>query len=242
MAEYKYFATVYDRMMDNIPYDDWEQYILLLLYKNGVKPDAKITEIGCGTGTMTRRFAEYGLKMTGIDVSLDMLKEAKAKSADITYIHMDMREMNLPEKQDVIFSTGDSVNYILTNSDLKKLMKSAYDNLADGGVFLFDLKTDYFFRYSLDGYTYREDLGDFSYVWKNIYDEENHIHSYYLKFRHGDNKERVEYEIHKQRAFFASDIKQAAVYAGFDRAKVYGEMTLMKPKKKCERFYILLKK
>ena len=242
MATYKYFATVYDRMMDNIPYDDWEQYILLLLYKNGVKPDAKITEIGCGTGTMTRRFADYGFKMTGIDISEEMLAEAEAKSKDITYIHMDMRELKLPEKQEVIFSTGDSMNYILTNDDLKKVMKSAYDNLEKGGVFLFDMKTDYFFRYSLDGYTYKEDLGDFSYVWRNIYDEENHIHSYFLRFRYGDKKEKVVCEVHKQRAYFAKDIKEAAVYAGFERAKVYGEMTLQRPMKNCERFYILLKK
>ena len=229
-------------MMDNIPYDDWEQYILLLLYKNGVKPDAKITEIGCGTGTMTRRFADYGFKMTGIDISEEMLAEAEAKSKDITYIHMDMRELKLPEKQEVIFSTGDSMNYILTNDDLKKVMKSAYDNLEEGGIFLFDMKTDYFFRYSLDGYSYKEDLGDFSYVWKNHYDEEEHIHTYYLEFKQKNNKTGgVQKEIHKQRAFFAGDIIDAAKRAGFKKAAVYDAFSFEKPKKHSERLYLVLK-
>ncbi len=35
MSEYQYFATVYDRMMDNIPYEEWEQYILQLLFRYG---------------------------------------------------------------------------------------------------------------------------------------------------------------------------------------------------------------
>lgn len=69
MSQYKYFATVYDRMMDNVPYEEWKQYILQLLFKYGVKPCAKIAELGCGTGMMTRLLSDDGFHMTGIDLS-----------------------------------------------------------------------------------------------------------------------------------------------------------------------------
>ena len=34
MEQYTLFAKVYDRMMDNIPYEEWEQYLLQLLFSN----------------------------------------------------------------------------------------------------------------------------------------------------------------------------------------------------------------
>ena len=242
MESYNYFATVYDRMMDNIPYEEWEQYILQLLYVGGVAPDAKITEIGCGTGMMTGMLADEGFSMTGIDLSESMLKMAKAKRNDINYINMDMRDIHLSEKQDVIFSVGDSMNYLLTIDDLSKTMKSARDNLKKNGLLIFDLKTEHFFKSQLDKYTYKEDLKDFSYVWKNSYDENKHIHYYYLWFKH-KTKDGIkrETEIHKQRAFFAKDIKEAALMAGFSHACAYDAFTFDKPKMQSERIYIVLR-
>lgn len=76
---YTYFAKLYDTMMDDIPYDEWEQYLLQLLYHFNVAPDASIAELGCGTGNMTRRLSEDGFHMTGIDLSEDMLSIAKIK-------------------------------------------------------------------------------------------------------------------------------------------------------------------
>lgn len=93
MAEYKYFAKVYDRMMDNIPYEEWEQYLLKLLFKYGVSPCAKMTELGCGTGVMTRLLSDEGFAMTGIDLSEEMLAVARKKNCTgIEYIHADMRD------------------------------------------------------------------------------------------------------------------------------------------------------
>ena len=283
MSEYKFFATVYDRMMDNIPYEEWEQYLLQILYRFNVRPDATITEIGCGTGTITEMLADDGFSMTGIDLSEDMLNEARKKNLkkkstatneslekdfsdkqpcfqksqipDITYLHMDMRELVLPEKQDVIISISDSMNYLLTNDDLYRTMKAVRKNLKEDGLFVFDLKTEYFFKTALDGNTYKEDLGDFSYLWKNYYDEEKHIHSYYLWFKLYDkNKTKLirklcskhepftlKKEHHRQRAFSAADIKEAALKAGFDSATVYGDFSFMKPCKKCERYYVIMR-
>lgn len=242
MSRYKFFASVYDRMMDNIPYDDWEQYLLQVLYKFGVCPEAHITELGCGTGIMTGRLADDSFVMTGIDLSKEMLEVARSKETNATYLHMDMRELKLPEKQDAIISICDSVNYLLTNEDLYRTMKAARDNLKPNGIFAFDLKTEYFFINELDNKVFRENLGDFSYVWKNHYDEEEHIHTYYLEFKQKNNKTGgVQKEIHKQRAFFAGDIIDAAKRAGFKKAAVYDAFSFEKPQIHSERLYLVLK-
>lgn len=53
------------------------------------KKDLKILDVGCGTGELSLLFAEMGHKVTGIDISRQMLKTAKTKAeargADITF-------------------------------------------------------------------------------------------------------------------------------------------------------------
>ena len=243
MSSYNYFAKVYDRMMDNIPYDEWEQYILQLLYRNHVSPDACMTEIGCGTGIMTGLLKDEGFSMTGIDLSEEMLEVAKTKRDDIEYLHMDMREFHLSEKQDVIISICDSMNYLLTNDDLYRTLKSVRDNLKEGGLLIFDLKTQHFFETELDGETFKEDLKDFSYVWKNKYDKEKCIHYYQLFFKYRSSEGvKHETEVHRQRVFFANDIKEAAQKAGFKKSNVYDEFTFDKPRKNSDRIYIIMRK
>ena len=253
METYTGFAEVYDEMMDNIPYVEWEEYLLQLLFLNNVKPDAIITEIGCGTGTMTELLADEGFKMSGIDLSEDMLKLAREKCPDISFKQMDMRELVLDEPQDVIISIADSMNYLETVDDLSKTMKGVYNALVPGGVFIFDLKTEFFFKYVVRNRTFRGHGKEFSYIWKNYYDEEAKCHTYDVTIKNKTQKNKnisegeninqfIHNEKHKQHVFSAQDIKQAAIYGGFRGAKVYGNMTFEKPRLNDERIYCVLTK
>ena len=78
MEKYSYtaFAYVYDELMDNVPYDEWAEYLISLLKENGVT-EGLVCELGCGTGQMTRRLAAAGYDMIGIDLSEDMLDVAR---------------------------------------------------------------------------------------------------------------------------------------------------------------------
>ena len=59
MKEYTGFAYSYDMFMDNVPYDEWAEYLHGLLIENGVK-DGIVCELGCGTGKMTRKLRDFG--------------------------------------------------------------------------------------------------------------------------------------------------------------------------------------
>ncbi len=62
MQAYTGFAQVYDIFMDNVPYDNWTEYLTGLLQEYGVK-DGLVLELGCGTGKVTRRLALKGYDM-----------------------------------------------------------------------------------------------------------------------------------------------------------------------------------
>ena len=48
MQAYTGFAYVYDEYMDNIPYEEWCEYLVERLKEQGVTPDMEIADLGCG--------------------------------------------------------------------------------------------------------------------------------------------------------------------------------------------------
>ncbi len=265
MQAYSKFASIYDKMMDNIPYADWKQYLLCLFYKNHIPAAAKIAELGCGTGTMTELLADDGFIMTGLDLSADMLKMAKKKQAraaknstynastpqdkpwpqaqPITYLKADMRDFDLKEKQDAIISICDCVNYLTSEEDLYKTFAAVRRNLKAGGIFIFDLKTEHFFLTQLDGQTFKESRRDYSCTWKNHFDKESGIHYYHLLIKTKEGGKWVSCnEFHQQKVFSGKSILYAAQKAGFTKALAYDAFSLDRPKNNSDRIYIVLSK
>ena len=52
MEAYTDFASVYDRFMDETPYEQWCENIVRELGAHDIK-DGLVLELGCGTGSMT---------------------------------------------------------------------------------------------------------------------------------------------------------------------------------------------
>ena len=98
MEAYTNFAEVYDTFMDNVPYDEWADYIERILKEYQIS-DGLVLELGCGTGSMTELLSAKGYDMIGVDNSEDMLEiamEKRLKSGhDILYLLQDMREFEL---------------------------------------------------------------------------------------------------------------------------------------------------
>lgn len=80
MQAYTGFAYVYDEYMDNIPYEEWCEYLVERLKEQGVTPDMEIADLGCGTGTVTQLLDKAGYSCVGIDNAPDMLTIAAENS------------------------------------------------------------------------------------------------------------------------------------------------------------------
>ena len=76
MQAYTGFAAVYDTFMDNIPYEEWCEYLTGLLKEQGVTAGL-LLDLGCGTGSLTELLADAGYDMIGVDNSEEMLELAR---------------------------------------------------------------------------------------------------------------------------------------------------------------------
>ncbi len=205
MKEYTGFAYSYDMFMDNVPYDEWAEYLHGLLIENGVK-DGIVCELGCGTGKMTRKLRDFGYDMIGIDLSQEMLqiaieqesipiskknsdntalkKERKSKknpgneSGEILYLNQDMREFELYGSVAAVVSVCDSMNYITEKEDLLQVFKLVNNYLDPGGVFIFDMNTPYYYRKKLGEQTICDNRDEGSLIWENYYDAETKINEF----------------------------------------------------------------
>lgn len=93
-----------------------------------------VLDLGCGGGHV-----DYGLKRhfasVGVDLSEPMLALARTLNPEVTYLRGDLRNPPTDELFDAVY-LGDAVNYMLSETDLRRAFKAAYDHLAPGGVFL----------------------------------------------------------------------------------------------------------
>ena len=101
----------------------------------------RVAEFGCGEGTNTRRFARLGAKMTGIDLSRNMLAHAIADEAHeplgIRYHEASFsNDCGLPAASfDAILSTM----ALMDGPDFAGAMREAYRLLMPGGFLAFSI-------------------------------------------------------------------------------------------------------
>ena len=91
-AQYDGFADWYDTQFQPAPLESetWKTLVGLL----GDGPGALI-DVGCGTGAYATGLTEQGWDVTGVDVSEDMLRRARAKGVDA--VHADATALPFDE-------------------------------------------------------------------------------------------------------------------------------------------------
>lgn len=244
MDAYTSFAAVYDMFMDNIPYGEWCEYLTGLLKEYGIDKGL-VLDMGCGTGSLTERLSEAGYDMIGIDNSEEMLEIALDKKAesgrDILYLLQDMREFELYGTVAAVVSICDSMNYILTYEDLVEVFKLVNNYLDPGGIFIFDLNTEYKYRELLADSTIAENRDEGSFIWDNFYDEEEHLNEYDLTLfiKEKEGLYRKYEEVHYQRAYSLDEIHRALKESGLEFVECYDAFTREKPREDSERVYVI---
>ena len=244
MEAYTSFARVYDLFMDNVPYEEWSEYIISLLTEAGIK-DGLVADLGCGTGKMTRLLSKAGYDMIGIDNSGEMLEIAREHQYEeddgILYLLQYMREFGLYGTVRAVISICDSMNYLLEEADLLTVFKLVNNYLDPKGLFIFDLNTRYKYEILLGETTISENREEGSFIWDNYFDEEEGINQYDLTLfirEEGDLYRKYE-ETHFQRVYELETVKRLLKEAGLMFVAAYDAFTKEPVREDSERIYII---
>ena len=244
MEAYTSFASVYDTFMDNIPYEEWAEYLSGLLAEYEVT-DGIVLDLGCGTGTLTELMAARGFDMIGVDYSEEMLEIAMEKRGesgrDILYLLQDMREFELYGTVRAVISICDSLNYITEEEELEEVFRLVNNYLDPEGVFIFDFNTVYKYREILGDQTIAESREDCSFIWDNYYYEEEQINEYELSLflQEEGNLYRKYVETHYQKGYELETIKSLLEKSGMKFVTAYDAFTRNPPTKESERVYVI---
>ncbi|MBP5384696.1 MAG: class I SAM-dependent methyltransferase [Lachnospiraceae bacterium] len=252
MNAYTGFAQVYDELMDNVPYTAWFDFVRDILCTYDIQ-DGLVLDLCCGTGTFTELLAAAGYDMIGVDGADDMLSVALEKRAqsghDILYLQQDMREFELYGTVRAIVSICDSMNYLTDPADFAKVLGLVANYLDYGGIFLFDLNTEYKYEELLADHTFAENRENCSFIWENAFDEESRINSYaltlYVKTDETPDEEacysRFE-EYHEQRAYSVAEVEKMLSDAHLELVAVYDGFTKDAPHPESERLIFVTRR
>lgn len=242
MDAYTGFASVYDRFMEDVPYEHWRDVIVHELKEASIR-DGLLLDMGCGTGTLTRMLASEGYDMIGVDCSQEMLMEAwdKGDGTDILYLCQDMRAFELYGTVRAVISTCDTMNYLLTPEDFIQTVRLVNNYLDPGGLFIFDLNTLYKFRELMGNTTIAESGEEASFIWDNFFDEETGRNEYdltlFLRQENGLYERQV--EVHEEQGYELEDVKGFLEAGGMEYVRVFDADTGGEPKETSEKVFFI---
>ncbi|WP_236785692.1 class I SAM-dependent DNA methyltransferase [Anaerococcus ihuae] len=166
---YKDFAYIYDKLSFDLNYEKYAQNIKSLVIKNKLKRE-KMLELACGSGMLTNHFFDFYEKIDALDLSKCMLEvfSNKYQKENVSLYNYDMVDFQNKSSYDLIVILLDSINYILNENDLKKLMENSYKNLKKGGLLIFDINSEYKMKEVFGSKSYIYECEDIFYTWDNI--------------------------------------------------------------------------
>jgi ubiquinone/menaquinone biosynthesis C-methylase UbiE len=100
------------------------------------KGNSKVLDIGCGsTGRTVNMALKHGFDIIGMDVSTEMIRIAKKKHANVTFIHDDFIEWRTSDRFDLIIA-WDSIFHAPKDYQ-KEITKKMCRLMNEGGILLF---------------------------------------------------------------------------------------------------------
>ncbi len=242
MSTYEGLAGVYDLFTPKEQTARYLRRIRNLWNTHGVKPKL-VLDLACGTGDTAIALTKNGFEVIGVDVSGDMLSVARTKAEkrglNILFLQQDMRQLDLYGTIDAAVCLCDGINYMLTEDDALKAFNRVALFLNTGGMFVFDVNTEYYFEEILRNTSFTETRDGAAHICENSYDAKKKLHTFDVTiFALKDGNYARYAETHTQRAYTPGELKRLLEMAGFRVDEMLDFKRLKRPRYNTERLLI----
>ena len=135
---YTKLAPYYDRIYHYINFNKQTVFLSHVIKRFNKSKNNKILDVACGTGIHADMLQKRGFDVTGVDISKEMINEAKKKNSNIRFIQGDMKAFDLNEKFGIIICFFNSILYNKDEKEIKKTFLNFRRHLERGGILIFD--------------------------------------------------------------------------------------------------------
>lgn len=234
---YSYLATIYSHIMRSIDYDGWAEYILSISRMLNTK-EIYALELASGIGNIAQKLSKEFKLYVASDFSISMLKQFSDKT--IPCISCDMTYLPFKKRFNFVFSTFDSINYLMSKRKILKMLNEVNSCLFDDGLFTFDVSLE---SNSIKYQKYLNRTGiveGIRYQQISTYDDKRRIHYNLFQIMLEDGKKVT--EIHKQRIYHFDEYFEIIDKSNFYVEACYKAFTFDNADAKSERAQFILKK
>ena len=167
---YEALAASYDRLTQDIPYEDLLKYYKTIWQLYGKTPKSAL-DLACGTGSLSVLLAGEGLSVLGVDASAEMLSVFQQKLSGLPagtvpplLLCQRAEELDLYDTVDGAVCCLDSMNY-LPPELLPEVFRRLRLFISPGGRLCFDFLAPEHMR-SLDGECFVDEGEDMLCLWR----------------------------------------------------------------------------
>ena len=168
LKSYSAIGGTFEYLNSDCDYQTWSQYLIKTLKELNVGRQG--VDVGCGNGYFTRALYKAGYSVKGMDISPEMLSTAcelaRKEGVGVEFLTGDITKLRLCGKVDFITAVNDCVNYVPQNK-LLATFKSVASNLKKGGIFFFDVSTEYKLKNTVGNNLFVKDLERATVIWFN---------------------------------------------------------------------------
>ncbi len=138
---YRTLANHYDHLSRPADRDEAAYLFLVDLFRRH-GPIQEVLDVACGTFALDLRLVKRGIRVTGRDLSRDMLASARrnlrAAGKDADLAKADMRHLDLGRTFDAVLCLGTAFNYLATAADVRHALSRFRKHLRPGGLLVLD--------------------------------------------------------------------------------------------------------
>jgi ubiquinone/menaquinone biosynthesis C-methylase UbiE len=246
MNAYSKFAKYYDILTQDVDYISYAKYIKQLFELHNSNPFL-ILDLACGTGSLSFALEKSGYDVIGIDNSEQMLSHAVTKAqklkSKVMFICQDMQALDLYGTVDAVVCSLDSINHLTKPKKVINTFKKVSMFLNPGGLFIFDVNSEYKFRNILGNNTFVYDYDEVYCVWQNSYNYKTKLCRFDLTFFENNNENYKRYdESFYEKAYSQKNIEKYLSEAGLILENIYEENTINTPSDESERHIYVARK
>ena len=218
-------GIVLDMWRKAVPPEHTRAEVDFLADKLGVTAGASVLDVPCGAGRHAIELASRGVRTTGVDLSAEMIAEARDRAAeagvDIDWREADMRDLPWEAEFDAAYCFGNAFGY-LDAAGTRAFVQAVARALKPGSRFAID--SGQVAECVLPNLKDREwmRVDDILFLEENRYDAENgYVETIYTFIRGGESVSRT--GIHW--VYTIREVRLMLNEAGFDTLALYSSIT-----------------